>query len=228
MNICINRCVKLYALPLTRGIAVTLRVKSKFIFLVLLPFFTIYFLLQSVMAIDTSYNLITDLDKIIPFIPEFIWIYHTIIPVYIFTILLLIQRRPVFLTAIASTVLASVSMLTFYALFPAFYPRDGYVEASISGFLVELTRSIDGSNNTFPSSHVTFAWLLVLFMSLSEFVKKHKWVQFIYVLWACLISISTVVLKQHFILDVFSGINLAVLCYFLAKSFVFERMLLTN
>ena len=104
-------------------------------------------------------------------------------------------------------------MLLFYAFFPAFYPRDIHTEASVSGFLVDITRAIDGSNNTFPSGHVTFAWLLVFFVGLSNFAKKHKWIQPAYILWAFLLSISTLVLKQHFIIDVFSGVTLAVICY---------------
>ena len=130
-----------------------------------------------------------------------------------------------FLTALSSTVLAYVLMLIFYAFLPAFYPRAAYTEASLSGLLVELTRAIDGANNTFPSGHVTFAWLLVFFIGITNFAKKHNWVQFVYIVWACLISISTLVLKQHFIVDVFSGICLAILCYYLAKRFVFEKML---
>ena len=206
----------------------SLKIKTKFIFLALFPYFILYFLLQSILVINTNYNLATDLDRLIPFIPEFIWIYHTIIPVFFLTLAIIIERKSVFWTAIVATVMAYILMLSFYAVFPAFYPRDGFTATSISGFLVELTRSIDASNNTFPSGHVTFAWLLVCFIGLSEIAKKHKWVQFVYILWAFLISISTVVLKQHFLVDVFSGISLAVLCYFLAKHLVYERILITN
>ena len=119
-------------------------------------------------------------------------------------------------------------MLLFYTFFPAFYPRDGYTDSSLSGFLVEITRNIDGSNNTFPSTHVTFAWLMVFFIGLSNFSLKHKWIQSVYVLWAILISVSTLVLKQHFVVDVFSGIALATMCYFLGKHLVYERGLVTN
>ena len=206
----------------------TRKVKAKYIILTFLPYIIFYFLLQSVLVINTNYNLTTDLDRLIPFVPEFIWIYHTIIPVFFLTTIILIERKAVFFTAILSIVLAYILMLLFYTFFPAFYPRDGYTEASISGFMVELTRNIDGSNNTFPSGHVTFAWLLVLFVGLSNFAKKHTWTKPIYIIWAFLISISTLVLKQHFIIDVFSGITLAVLCYIIGKYFVFERMSATN
>ena len=206
----------------------TIKAKAKYVFLTILPYIILYFLLQSALVMNTNHNLTTDLDNLIPFVPEFIWIYHSMIPIFILTTVILIEKKPVFFTAIASIIFASVIMLLFYTFFPAFYPRDGHTEASLSGFLVEVTRSIDGSSNTFPSGHVTFAWLLVFFIGLSNFAQKYKWIQVIYILWALLISISTLVLKQHFIVDVFSGMALATLCYFLGKHLVFERMLVTN
>ena len=89
--------------------------------------------------------------------------------------------------------------------------------SSISGWLIEWTRMIDGPHNTFPSGHVTFAWLLVLFVNLSQYVKEHQWVRFVYFCWAILVSISTLTLKQHYIVDVISGFAFALLTYFLAK-----------
>ena len=122
--------------------------------------------------------------------------------------------------------IASVVMVLFYVFFPAPYPRDGYTEASISGFLVELTRKIDGSCNTFPSSHVTFSWLLAFFAGLTTAAQQNRWIYPLYIFWAVLISISTVVLKQHFVLDVVSGIFLAAACYALGKNIVYERRFL--
>jgi len=61
----------------------TIRAKAKYVFLTILPYIILYFLLQSVLVINTSHNLTTDLDKLIPFVPEFIWIYHSMIPIFI-------------------------------------------------------------------------------------------------------------------------------------------------
>ena len=65
----------------------------------------------------------------------------------------------------------------------------------------------------------------------ANFAKKHNWIQFVYIMWACLISISTLVLKQHFIVDVASGLALASLSYYLGrKIFVihWNKKLITN
>jgi membrane-associated phospholipid phosphatase len=205
---------------------VTRKAKTKYIILLFLPYFIIYFLLQS--AITSGYNLLTDVDKIIPFVPEFVWIYHTLTPVFFITTVLMIEKKNVFFSALFSVFVASVIMIMFYTFFPVFYPRDGYTEASLSGLMVEFTRTIDGANNTFPSAHVTFSWILAFFAGMSVYAKKNKWIKPVYLLWAILISISTVVLKQHFIIDVFSGIALAMACFVLAKNVVYERMFVTN
>ena len=200
----------------------TRKAKTKYVVLLFLPYFIIYFLLQT--ANISGYNLLTEIDKIIPFIPEFIWIYHTLIPVFFVTTVLMIEKKNVFFSAMFSVFIASVIMIAFYVFLPAFYPRDGYNEASLSGMVVEFTRTIDGANNTFPSAHVTFSWLLAFFAGISAYAKKNKWIKPAYLLWAFLISVSTVTLKQHFIVDVFSGIVLAVACYAFAKNMIYERV----
>ena len=123
-------------------------------------------------------------------------------------------------------------MCLFYVFFPSFYPRESFVDVStISGWLIEITRSIDGPHNTFPSGHVTFAWLLVFFVSLSQYTRKYSWIKVLYFSWATLISISTLTLKQHFVVDVLSGLALASLSYYLGrKIFVTHtnKKLITN
>ena len=164
------------------------------------------------------------IDEKIPFIPPFIWVYHTLIPVTIFTAIFLFQRRDIFLGLIFSFVFSGIVMCLFYIFFPSFYPRELFVDIStISGWLIEITRSIDGPHNTFPSGHVTFAWLLMFFVNLSQYTRKHTWVKVAYFCWAILVSISTLTLKQHFIVDVIAGMVLAYVSYFLARKIMASR-----
>lgn len=193
------------------------KVKARYILLAFLPYFTFYFLIQSFITVS-QYNLLTDIDEKIPFIPHFIWVYHSIVPVIALTAILLFQKREIFLGLVFSIIFAGIFMCLSYIAFPSFYPREMLVDSStLTGWLIEITRSIDGPHNTFPSGHVTFAWLLVFFVGLSQYTRKHLWIQGIYFLWAILLTISTLTLKQHFIVDVFSGIVLATATYFLAR-----------
>ena len=208
---------------------VSIRAKTRYVLFLFSFYFCSYFLIQSAIT-SSSHNFLTTVDQLIPFVPEFIWIYHTIVPVFLITTILLIKRKDVFYTAFLSILLATVVMNLFYVYLPVSYPREIWqpTDMSASSVFVELTRQIDGSNNAFPSGHVTLSWLLTLLVGLTSFAKKHKWTQYIYALWASLISVSTLVLKQHFMVDVLSGVILATLCYFLVKRFVFERTSLTS
>ena len=201
----------------------SLKVKARWIALAFIPFLIFYFLIQSLIT-GSRYDLLTDMDGKIPFIPSFIWIYHSIVPVIAFTALLLFQRREIFLGLIFSIVFASFLMCLSYIAFPSFYPRELFVDPhTLSGWLIDITRTIDGPHNTFPSSHVTFAWLLVFFVGLSQHTQKRSWILAVYFLWAALLTISTLTLKQHFIVDVLSGIILATGTYFLARTLFVRR-----
>ena len=183
-------------------------------------YFIAYFSIQSFITVN-EYNLSTEIDKLIPFVPQFVWVYHTIVPILLFTAIVLIQRKDVFLSMITALIVAGLTMSVFYVVFPSFYPREPIGDYSLSAALVEMTRMVDGPSNTFPSGHVTFSWILVFFVSLSEQARKFRWA---YLLWAVLITTSTLVLKQHFIVDAISGILLASVCYYFAKNTVFERL----
>ena len=163
---------------------------------------------------NSSYDLMTPFDKAIPFLPNWVWIYHSIIPMIFATSLLLVKSRRLFFTMIWSCVVATVVLNLFYIFLPSFYPRVDFVVEDLSTYLLELTRAIDKANNTFPSGHVTFAWLIYYAASFSEVAKKYSPIKGLYMVWALMISFATLALKQHYIVDVVSGIFLAALCFY--------------
>ena len=128
----------------------SVRAKARYILVTLLFYLAAYFSIQSFITVN-EYNLSTDIDRIIPFVPQFVWVYHTIVPILLFTAIVLIQRKDVFLSMIAAFVIASLIMSVFYVVFPSFYPREPIGDYSLSAGLVELTRMVDGPSNTFPS-----------------------------------------------------------------------------
>jgi membrane-associated phospholipid phosphatase len=131
--------------------------------------------------------------------------------------LLLVKSREVFFNTFWACLLATLILNISYVAFPSFYPRAIFEVNTLSEALVEWTRQIDAANNTFPSGHVAFSWLLCLGIMKSSIVQKHEYIGRVYFLWAIGISLSTLVLKQHYIIDVVSGILLALACFYLAK-----------
>tara|TARA_R100000008_G_C3523539_1_gene135330 strand:+ start:41 stop:715 length:675 start_codon:yes stop_codon:yes gene_type:complete len=202
----------------------SLKAKVKYVFALLSLWMVLYYAIQA-FIVQNHYDFLTPLDKLIPFIPEFVWIYHTMVPVLLITTIGLLKNKRVFFTTILASFIAILVLNTFYVLFPAFYPRNPLVEYnSISVWMVEITRQIDGASNTFPSGHVTFSWLMFLAACECQLLKKKKYyfVKGIYLLWAVGICISTLFLKQHFIIDVISGIIMAYVCFWTSRRILFK------
>jgi len=181
--------------------------------------FALYFMIQSLVT-QHQFDLMTSFDEAIPFMPEHIWIYHSIIPVIAATMLLLVKSKRTFFMTFWTCVTAALVLNASYLLFPSFYPRPEFEINTLSEMMVDLTRRIDGANNTFPSGHVTFAWVLFWGVCFTKLANTFKGLKSLYCLWALGISMSTLVLKQHYLLDVFSGFCLAMTCFFLVKSVI--------
>jgi membrane-associated phospholipid phosphatase len=193
------------------------KVKAKYFFLLSIVNLALYFVVQGYVT-KHELDLMTELDSAIPFMPENIWIYHSIFPVIGATMILLVKKRKVFFTTFWSCVLAMAVLNLMYVLFPSFYPRETFEINTISELLLDMTRNIDGANNTFPSGHVTFAWILFWGVFYSKIANTFEGLRSLYMLWAIGISLSTLVLKQHYVVDVVSGFGLAMTIFFLVKS----------
>jgi membrane-associated phospholipid phosphatase len=161
---------------------------------------------------DNSFLL--PVDQQIPFIPEFIWIYHSLAPVLIITMIWMVKTRQNFFNMFWACIAASIIMNVFYIMMPCFHPRIALEASTLSEILVQATRYIDDAHNTLPSGHVTFAWLTLLaFINCSNFTSS-RFLRFFYISWTVLISVSTLALKQHYVVDVASGITLAFLSFY--------------
>jgi membrane-associated phospholipid phosphatase len=182
--------------------------KAKYIFAWLTLTSLIYFSIQAI--VPDSYSFMTSLDTAIPFLPGFIWLYHTLVPVILWTSIYLIKRRFVFFNTVCALTFSMAVLTCFHLAFPSFYPRQELVYDGFSAslWLVEITRQFDAACNTFPSGHVTFSWIMFFCVRLSDAFRIGVKISNIYLLWAIFISISTLVLKQHYIFDVVSGIIL--------------------
>jgi len=198
------------------------RTKAKYMFVWLLVTSALYFSVQAL--VTHSYSFMTPFDGVFPFVPEFVWLYHTLIPVIIGTTVFSMQRRDVFFNTVLALTLSAAALTIFHLLIPSFYPREAIESTStffsVSVWLVEVTRGLDAACNTFPSAHVTFAWVLYYCVGDSECAKRKKSLRVIYLLWAVLISLSTLFLKQHYVFDVVAGIVLAYASVTLAKKMV--------
>jgi membrane-associated phospholipid phosphatase len=161
-----------------------------------------------------SADLTIPLDRLIPLVPLFIWPY---ILCYIFPFLPLVAMKDWhrFNRAFLAIILANVTAYLFYVTLPVAFPRPE-LGASLSDRILAWQYQVDfhPGANKLPSLHVAFIWIVAIAC------RKQRLGRFgdaLVVLSAGVISLSTLFVKQHIILDVVTGAALGFAAWFAAK-----------
>lgn len=173
-----------------------------------LPWFT--FLEENV----TQYHLVhSTLDDYIPFceffvIPYFLWFAYVAIAVLFFFFTSKEEYYKLctflFIGMTISLVICTV-WPNGHDLRPAVFARENLFTRVVS-----VLYATDTSTNVFPSIHVFNSIGVHLAIRNSEWLKNKKWLQVFSGVLCMSIICSTVLLKQHSILDVFGGIALGI------------------
>lgn len=148
-------------------------------------------------------DLTTWLDRLIPLVPEFIWPYE-LCYVFPFLPLFAIKDFHRFNRMLLSIIFANFSAFIVYLIFPIAFPRPELGHSLSERILyLEYAGDFYPGANKLPSLHVTFAWL-VYFACRKQRLSNAG--DLIVLLTATLITLSTMFVKQHIILDVVAGI----------------------
>ena len=117
----------------------------------------------------------------------------------------------------AADFMTRVVCLIFFILMPTtlIRPEPG-TETAWDTFLT-FVYQMDAADNLFPSIHCVASWLCWVGVRTRKDIPA--WYRNFSLVYAVLICISTVTTKQHVILDIFGGVILAELCYWLAGRF---------
>jgi len=144
-------------------------------------------------------------DESFPLIPEFFFCY---VLAYVIVLgVFIIRRTPAFLNfAYVSFIAMNLTAFTLFVLFPAQGPER--VIAEEGSHILAALHGIDSRYNAFPSLHVANPWLIAL-LALHE--RRMSLISLLFISLALLISVSTLFIHQHYLLDVLGGIALAVL-----------------
>ncbi len=165
-----------------------------------------YLVLNQLSAFRIAAEPKTFADSYIPFFPEAILVY---LSVYFLVILpiFLIKDDKIFQAADKAIFFVIGISFLFYLLIPTFIERPQIVEDNSLSQLWNLQMAIDKPYNLLPSLHVAFSFIVAFILYHEN--KKYWWT----ILWAALIAISTLFVKQHYFLDVFTGVILAFIAY---------------
>lgn len=150
----------------------------------------------------------SSIDQFWSFNPHWIWIYlssYFAVPIFY----LLYFKDHAKKSFIISFLFLSLGSCTFFFFFPTFIPRENFLPADLNPvykIIFELLHQADEKTNCLPSLHVSTAFLC------AWFILKTKRKYFIpFLIYAVLVSISTMTVKQHYFYDVLFGFLASVL-----------------
>ena len=163
------------------------------------------------------------LDKAIPFVPLMAVPYLSflvLVPVVVPLLNLVAGSFRRFLTVGAALIVSQLLLDLAYLLFPTTVIRDAAPGDGVSGFLVRLIWANDQPFNAFPSGHC--AWTTIAILSLWRLRGRYPKLAWGLMLWLALVFPATVMLQQHYLIDVYAGILVGFSCYW-ACMFAVER-----
>ena len=175
-----------------------------------------FFIMEHLVPADSSYWVTwCRLDDYIPFWEVFVIPYCLWYPFLFLTGMLLMLRDVPEVRRYVWFMIAGFGFcMIFCILFPngqdlrpAVFPRDNLFTGILAGIY-----STDTNTNVLPSMHVVgcVAAVIAIFRS-----KPNRWWRLPILILAVLISASTVLVKQHSIIDVFAGLALCIPLWFI-------------
>ena len=106
-----------------------------------------------------------------------------------------------------------------FIFFPTEYEREYDIKSLCS--LDRFFLSYDNPQNCLPSLHVSFVFLTLLMSSRLGVTGRKK---YLFMIWGALIMVSTVLVKQHYVVDVLGAVAITTI-FFLVFKIIFQKEL---
>jgi membrane-associated phospholipid phosphatase len=162
-------------------------------------------------------HLQTSIDRALPLVPIFVIPYDSLnLYVYLSLILFLLLRNRLFQSAALSMIGAWLVSYLFYFFLQTEVVRPVVMGNDIFSRMVRDVYAGDSPFNDFPSLHTSISTILAI-----HWFRMDRRIGWPVAVWTALIVASTLLVKQHYVADLVSGLVLA----FVAALF-FSRLLL--
>ncbi|MFL0249460.1 phosphatase PAP2 family protein [Clostridium neuense] len=153
------------------------------------------------------HNLSTIFDECLPFVKVFIVPYITW---YVFTYIILIyiyfKNRKIYLRAVITYIVCLIISYFIFYFFQTTVPRPELIGNDIFTNIIRLIYKFDKPFNCFPSIHVISCYIIIKSIKTLKIHKKYT-KPLIYFI-SMLIILSTLLIKQHVLLDILCAILL--------------------
>ncbi|MGG7144518.1 phosphatase PAP2 family protein [Clostridium nigeriense] len=183
------------------------------IWLLILPVININYVIASALS-QNGKSLDLILDREIPFVSLFVFPYvYWYIYIFIGLIFILSKDRKRYLRTLMAIYIGMCICYVFYYLYPVEISRPVIDNNTIANRLVNIIYENDRPVNCFPSIHVLNTYIIMRF---TKFKDNKSWFYYTNII-GILIMLSTLFIKQHFILDGVVAIILAEVVILIAK-----------
>ncbi len=159
----------------------------------------------------------THWDDWIPFIPEFIYPYYIYFPFMLLVVPISATRLQFYHVVTAFAVLETTAISTFILL-PTKMIRPSVEPINWTYQLVYGIFSVDPGYNLLPSLHVGHSVLVSVFF----YVYQRRFFVPVFIV-AISICLSTIFIKQHYVIDIPFGVLYALTAYNLAKYLIYKN-----
>ncbi len=157
-----------------------------------------------------------DWEQSIPFVPSMTLVYMSIYPMFCLVPLVLRRKEQVRSCMVTTVVMTSVAGVCFL-LFPADLAYPAPSSAGPWQSLFDFADRLNLTHNLAPSLHVALSSLVALVLA-----PQGTWLSGVVLwTWAAAISVSTLLIHQHHVIDVLTGYALAAVCHML----VYQRLI---
>ena len=190
--------------------------KRQWIMMLYIPFHLLWYMILEKTVTTSYFPIHSSLDDLIPFcewfiFPYFSWFLYMVVTGFYF----LFKDHEAFEHYMLSLIFGFFISTTICSVFPNGQNlRPDVYGANFAAQIVKWTQNFDTNTNVFPSMHVVGALGACFAIAKSRKLKKKVWLQIFNWLLCTAIILATIFLKQHSVLDIFSGIAVSVAVYF--------------
>ena len=169
-----------------------------------------YMIPNHIQIFEPSYLYLFDFEKTIPFMDWTIWIYMSSY-IYVALAFILLRQKENMNHVFYAQMLFLLIAMVFFFIYPTAYPRPSVEYNGTAGSMVNFLYLMDTPNNAMPSLHITLTFLAGF-----GFLKERRHLFPLFMVWAILISVSTLTVKQHYLWDILAGFVLAIAFYWIS------------
>ena len=147
----------------------------------------------------------TPLDDLIPVVGPFAVPYVSLRPfIYLSAVLFLLFRVRIYRSAAVSMIVVLVTSYAFYAFLQTYIDRPAIIGDDLFSRMIRDVYASDQPYNDFPSLHASLSTIFAI-----HWLRVDRRLGLPIAVWAALIVVSTVFVKQHYVPDVVAGVLLA-------------------